>query len=131
MYNFVASTFCDKTYYLYYPCYPYFKYLFALVFLFFHYQMYLVFQGICLEVSSLHILFLFNLSNIKESCKLTSLCQDFSYTATKFRCWGKHCTIYNWIITRNVELIKTTYRLEHEVSYSQFFEINSAFTIKS
>ena len=47
----------------------------------------------------------------------------------KFSLRGKYSTIYNNLLTRNVELIKTINSFERGVSISKLFDINNAFII--
>ena len=47
----------------------------------------------------------------------------------KFSLRGKYCTIYNNLLTRNVELIKTINSFERGVSISKLLDINNAFII--
>ena len=47
----------------------------------------------------------------------------------KFSLRGKYSTIYNNLLTRNVELIKTMNSFERGVSISKLFDINNAFII--
>ena len=94
--------------------------------------MYQVCQGLYIEVSSLLKLFLYNLSNLKESCKLTSLCQDLSCAVKSFVVELNTPLFTTESLTRNIELIKTITIncFDHGVSYSKLFEVNSAFAIQ-